>query len=80
MFRAGIALHLLRVLLNVVAEVIAFYLFRRVNPLVAAIALRCAVVGAAAESLDMRGSMLPLQIGGAGALAAFSAAQRDALS
>ena len=62
------------------AEVIAFYLFRRVNPLIATIALCSAVVGAATESLDMRGSMLPLQIGGAGALAAFSAAQRGALS
>ncbi|MGH8233669.1 MAG: DUF4386 domain-containing protein [Rhodanobacteraceae bacterium] len=43
MFRSGIALHLLMVLLNVLAEVIAYYLFRRVNPLIATMALGCAL-------------------------------------
>lgn len=80
MFRSGIALHLIMVLLNVVAEVIAFYIFRRVNPLVATMALCCGLVGAAVESLDMLGSLLPLQIAGAHALGAFSAAQLAALS
>ncbi len=80
MFHAGLSLHLFMVLLNVVAAVIAFHLFRRVNPLVATVALCCAVVGAATESLDMLGSVLPLQIAGAGAMPAFGAAQRDVLT
>lgn len=80
MFRAGIALHLLMVLLNVIAEVIAFYIFRRVNPLIATIALCAGVVGAATESLAMLGSVLPLQIAGAEAMGMLSAAQGHALS
>lgn len=80
MFRAGIALHLLMVLLNVVAAVAAFFIFRRVNPLIATLALCCAVAGASTESLDMLGSILPLQLVGAPALGGLSAAQGDALS
>lgn len=77
MFRAGIALHLLMVLLNVVAEVLGFYIFRRVSPLLASMALCCGLVGAAAESLDMLGSLVPLQLAGGQALSAFSVAQRQ---
>jgi hypothetical protein len=80
MFHSGIALHLLMVLLNVVAEVAAFYLFRRVNPVIATIVLCCAIVGASVESLDMLGSVLPLQIAAGHAAGAFSAVQRDAMS
>src|ERR1700761_7233954 len=46
MFRSGIALHLLMVLLNVVSEVVGFYIFRRVNPLIATVSLCCGIVGA----------------------------------
>lgn len=80
MFRSGIALHLLMVLLNVVSEVLGFYIFRRVNPLIATVALCCGLVGAAVESLDMLGSVLPLQIAAGGAMGPFNAAQRDGLS
>lgn len=80
MFRSGIALHLAMVLLNVVAEVIGFYVFRRVNPLIATISLGCGLVGAAVEGLGMVGSVLPLQIAGSQAMDAFSAAQRQDLS
>lgn len=79
-FRSGIALHLLMVLLNVVGEVVAFYIFRRVNPLIATMALCCGLVGGATESLDMLGSVLPLQLAAGHALAAFSAAQLNAMS
>lgn len=80
MFHSGIALHLLMVLLNVVAEVAAFYIFRRVNPVIATMVLCCALVGASTESLDMLGSILPLQIAAGHGGGAFSAAQRDAMS
>lgn len=80
MFRSGIALHLLMVLLNVVAEVLSFYIFRRVNPLIATVVLCCALVGASVESLDMLASVLPLQIAGSGFMGPFNAAQRDGLS
>lgn len=80
LFRAGVALHLIMVSLNVLGEVIAFYIFRRVNPILAAMALCCGLVGASTESLDMLGSVLPLQIASGHAFGAFSAAQRDALS
>lgn len=80
MFRSGIALHLVMVLLNVLAEVIGFYIFRRVNPLLATMALCCGLVGAAVESLDMLGSLLPLQIAAGHAMGSFSAAQRHDLT
>ncbi len=80
MFRSGIALHLFMVQLNVLAEVIAFYIFRRVNPLIATMALCCGLVGAAVESLDMLGSLLPLQIVGGDVMGAFSAAQQHVLA
>lgn len=80
MFRSGIAMHLLMVVLNVVAEVAAFFIFRRVNPVVATMVLCCALVGASAESLDMLGSVLPLQIATGHAAGAFNAAQKDAMS
>lgn len=80
MFRSGIALHLLMVLLNVLAEVIAFHIFRRVNLLIATMALCCGLVGAAVESLDLLGSLLPLQIAGSSAMGAFSTAQLHAMT
>lgn len=80
LFHSGIALHLLMVLLNVVAEVASFYIFRRVNAVIATMVLCCSVVGASVESLDMLGSVLPLQIAAGHAAGAFSAAQKDAMS
>lgn len=80
MFHSGIALHLLMVLLNVVSEVVGFYIFRRVNPLIATMALCCGLVGASTESLDMLGSVLPLQIAGPGVAGAFTAGQQQVLS
>lgn len=80
MFRSGIALHLIMVLLNVLGEVLAFYIFRRVNRLLATMALCCGLVAASIEGLDMLGSILPLQIASGHAFGAFSAAQLDALS
>ena len=80
LFRSGIALHLFMVMLNVVAEVIAFFLFRRVNPLIATLALASALVGASIESLDMLASLVPLHIAGEHTMAVFSPSQRDALS
>lgn len=80
MFRSGLALHLLMVLLNVVAEVLGFYIFRRVNPLIATIGLACGLVGAAVESLDMLGSVLPLQIANGDGMGAFSLTQQNALA
>lgn len=80
MFRSGIVLHLFMVLLNVLAEVIAFFLFRRVNRLIATMALCCGLVGASVESLDMLGSLLPLQIAGGDIMGAFSPAQQHVLS
>ena len=80
LFRAGIALHLLMVALNVVAEVIGFYLLRRVNPLIAIMALGCALVGASVESLDMLGSLIPLQIASGHVINAFDPRQMNVLA
>lgn len=78
LFRSGIALHLLMVLLNVLAEVLGYFIFRRVNPLIATMALCAGLVGAAVEGLDMLGSLLPLQLGGV--MGVFSPAQLQALT
>lgn len=80
MFHSGIALHLLMVLLNVLGEVMGFYLFRRVNPLIALMSLCCGLVGASVEGLDMLASVAPLQIAGGSAMGSFTAAQQHALS
>jgi len=80
MYRCGIALHLLMVLLNVLAEVIGFFLFRRVSPLLATMALGCGLVGASVEGLDMLGSILPLQLQAGAASGGFNAAQLHELS
>lgn len=48
--------------------------------MIATIVLCSALVGASAESLDMLGSVLPLQIAAGHAVGAFSGAQKDAMS
>ena len=45
LFRLGFASHLFELVLNIPGEIIAFYLFRRVKVIVAAVALCCGVVG-----------------------------------
>jgi Domain of unknown function (DUF4386) len=81
LYRAGFTGHILELLCNVVGEVIYFYLFWRVNLLVAAIAMFCGFVGIAVEGLDMLNSYLPLKLAAeSGALGAFSVEQRQALS
>jgi hypothetical protein len=62
LFRAGFGAHLLLLLCNIPAEIIFFVLFRRVNLVVAAVAMACGLIGTAIESLDMLNSYVPLQL------------------
>ena len=81
LFRLGFTGHLLEMLCNAVAEVIGFYLFWRVNLLVAAIALFCGFLGIAVESLDMLNSYVPLKLAAeAGSMGAFSPEQLQGLA
>jgi hypothetical protein len=81
LFRLGFTGHLLEMLCNAFAEVIGFYLFWRVNLLVAAIALFCGFLGIAVESLDMLNSYVPLKLAAeAGSMGAFSPEQLQSLS
>jgi hypothetical protein len=81
LFRSGFAIHLFELLLNIPAEIIGFILIRRVNGIVAAIALCCGVIGITIEAVDMLGGYLPLQLAVEGsALGAFSPEQLHALS
>jgi Domain of unknown function (DUF4386) len=81
LYRAGFTGHIVELLCNAAGEIIAFYLFWRVNVIVAAMALFCGFVGIAIEGLDMLGSYLPLKLAAeSGALAAFTAGQRQALA
>jgi hypothetical protein len=81
LFRLGFTSHLLELICNVFAEVIGFYLFWRVNLLVAVIALFCGFLGIAVESLDMLNSYVPLKLAAeASAMGAFSPEQLQSLS
>jgi hypothetical protein len=81
LFRLGFTGHLLEMLCNAFAEIIGFYLFWRVNLLVAAIALFCGFLGIAVESLDMLNSYVPLKLAAeAGAMGSFSPEQLQSLS
>lgn len=81
LFRLGFASHLVELVLNIPGEIIAFLLLRRVNGLVAAIALCCGVVGIAIEAVDLLSAYLPLKLALEGsALGAFSPEQLHALS
>src|ERR1700760_1903864 len=77
LFRVGFTGHVFELLCNIIGEVIYFYLFWRVNLLVAAVALFCGFVGIAVEGLDMLNSYVPLKLASeSGALGAFTAEQR----
>jgi hypothetical protein len=81
LFRLGFASHLFEMLLNIPSEIIFFILFRRVNGIVAAVALGCGLVGTAIEGLDMLSAYVPLKLAVEGsALGAFSPEQLHALS
>jgi hypothetical protein len=81
LFRAGFASHLLLLLCNIPAEILFFVLFRRVNPIVAAVILCCGLVGTAIESLDMLNAYVPLKLAAEGSsLGAFSPQQVLTLS
>lgn len=81
LFRLGFASHLFELLLNIPGEIIGFYLFRRVNVIVAAIALCCGIVGIAIEAVDLLCAYVPLKLAIEGnALGAFSPDQLHALS
>src|SRR5258708_30058444 len=76
LFRLGFASHLLELVLNIPGEIIAFLLLRRVNGIVAAIALCCGVVGIAIEAVDLLSAYVPLKLALEGsALGAFSPEQ-----
>jgi hypothetical protein len=62
LFRMGFASHLFELVLNIPAEVITFLLLRRVNGLVAGIALCCGVVGIAVEAVDLLAAYIPLRL------------------
>jgi hypothetical protein len=81
LFRLGVASHLFELALNIPGEIIAFYLFRRVKVIVAAVALCCGVVGIAIEAVDLLSTYVALKLAIEGsAPGAFSPEQLHALS
>jgi hypothetical protein len=81
LFRVGFAAHIVLLLCNVPDEVISFILFRRVNGVVAAVAMSCGLIGTAIEGLDMVNAYMPLKLAAeSSAMAVFSPAQLQAMS
>ena len=81
LFRLGFTAHIVLLLCNVPDEVISFILFRRVNVVVAAIAMGCGLIGTAIEGLDMLNAYVPLQLmAESSAMGAFTPLQLQALS
>jgi hypothetical protein len=81
LFRVGFSAHLFELLLNILAEVISFYLFRRVNVLVAAVSLCAGMVGIAVEAVALLIAYVPLQLAVAGsALGGFTPEQLHAVA
>ncbi len=81
LFRLGFSSHLFELVLNIPGEIITFILFRRVNMIVAAVALCCGVVGISIEAADLLTAYVPLKLAIDGnSLGAFSPAQIQALS
>jgi hypothetical protein len=81
MFRVGFTAHLLLVLANIPAEIAGFFLVRRVNVLVAAIAMACGLVGTSIEGLDLLNAIVPLKLAAeSSALGAFNHEQLTAFS
>ena len=62
LFRMGFGAHILLLLCNVPNEIIFFILMRRVNVVVAAVAMGCGLIGTAIEGLDMLNAYVPLQL------------------
>lgn len=81
LFRLGFSAHLFELLINIPSEIIGFILFRRVNGIVAAIALFCGFVGITVEAVDLLSAYVPLKLAIEGsALGAFSPEQMQALA
>lgn len=81
LFRMGFSAHLFELLLNIVAEIISFYLFRRVNLLVAAVSLCAGIIGIAVEAVALLAAYVPLQLALAGStLAVFAPEQLHAVA
>jgi hypothetical protein len=81
LFRLGFSAHLFELLINIPGEIIFFILFRRVNGIVAAIALCGGVVGIATEAISLLIAYVPLKLAiGVSGLGAFSPEQVHALS
>jgi hypothetical protein len=81
LFRLGLSAHLFELVLNIPAEIISFILLRRVNGIIAAVALCCGVVGIAVEAVDLLCAYLPLKLAIEGsAMGAFSLQQLNTLS
>jgi hypothetical protein len=81
MYRAGFGAHLLEVVCNVPGEIISFILFRRVNPVIAGLALACGLVGISVEATGMLNAYMPLTlVDQARSLGAIPAEQLQALS
>jgi hypothetical protein len=76
LFRAGFGAHLLLLLCNVPNEILFFILMRRVNVVIAAVAMGCGLIGTAIEGLDMLNAYVPVQMAlDSNAMSTFSAAQ-----
>jgi hypothetical protein len=81
LFRLGFSAHLFELLINLPGEIIGFYLFRRVNVIVAAVSLCSGVVGIAVEAVALLIAYVPLKLAiGGSALGAFSPEQLQALA
>lgn len=81
LFRSGFSAHLFELLINIAAEILFFILFRRVNGIIAAIALGCGFVGIAVEAGDLLCGYAPLKLAiEGGALSAFSSGQVHAMT
>lgn len=80
LFRMGFSAHLFELLLNILEEIIGFYLFWRVNVIVAAISLCAGFVGIAVEAVALLIAYVPLQLAiGGSAPGAFSPEQLHGL-
>lgn len=81
LFRMGFAAHIVLLLCNIPGEIIGFILFKRVNLIIAAVAMGCGLVGTAIESLDMLNAYVPLKLAAeASAMGAFNPQQLQSLS
>jgi hypothetical protein len=81
LFRSGFAAHVFELVINIPGEIIGFILLRRVNAIIAGVALACGIVGVAVEAADLLIAYVPLQLAIEGAaLGAFNPGQVHAMS